>query len=219
MKVDDKKPIGFCPPYQNLDRSLIDPNLGSDCIMPEEVMKACPDIVYTEQQLRDYAGFFPDTAMLYVLQINGYCLVPQPPSPSSLLGIYDLKPKHFKVQNRVWYEERSYAQEDKTGCGWLAIKKQPIEESIGKELSKQKKILLSAEEVPNVAQIAWAITIFRDIRQEYIFKGVGVRSSSVDRAGAYVIVNNFFPEEGIAVMEGWDLVAGSRWGISSVWKL
>lgn len=219
MAVKDKKPIGFCSPYQNLDRSLIDPSLGSDCIRPEEVMKERPDIIYSEQQLKDYEGSFPNTSMLYMLKLNGYCLIPQPPFPSSLLDMYDLKPNHFKVRDRGWYEDRSYTMKDKTGVGWLAIKKHPIEESMGKEWEKQKHFLLPAEYVPNVAQIGWAMIVFWDARDEILFKNVGVRSSSLYPASLHVIIDNLNSEKGIAVMEGQGLAPDSRWGIAPAWKL
>lgn len=213
LNVKEKKPDRFCGSYRN----VINSSLGNDCVTPEEIMKVRSDIVYTEQQLLDFKSTFPDTSVLYSLKMNKYCLVPQAPSPRSFWNIHESKPDYFKVMDREWFKSRMYTQKDTTGIGWFAIKKFPIKDSMGKDLNGQKKLLFGSEYIPNVAEIVWSMMVFRDVRNEILFEGISVRSSSLDPV-FHVIVDNI-DLKGISIMEGWDFVAGSRWGLAPAWKL
>lgn len=173
------------------DYGLAQSILGADFITPEEVTKARPSIVYTDEQITALAKSLPSEEMLKWCKENGYAVMPAPPSAMSLLDVRNIQSAHFYSKTGGWYADQKFAREDKTSFGWLMIKKTPVENSTSKNWNEQNKLLSALEKVPNAAEMSWFITTYFEVRGVRLFEGVYVRTSSLDSIGHRVSVGSF----------------------------
>ncbi|HCP08407.1 MAG TPA: hypothetical protein DIT25_01240 [Candidatus Moranbacteria bacterium] len=168
--------------------------LGEDFICHKEIQEA-RKLKYKldwEDTLRIYR--IPPTSVLKWLHKRKYLLIAGPPSKMSLSDIYDLKPKFFGVYKKA-FAGMDY---DNINPGWLMISKAP--QIFGyKKYKIQERCALSGEYVPNIAQIAWAITTYKEVRNKYLlgrdedFCDVVVRTSTkpYDHTGNHSIIGLF----------------------------
>ena len=77
------------------DYGLAQSILGMDFITPEEVSRARPSIVYTDDQITALAESLPSEDMLKWCKDNGYAVMPAPPQACSLLDIREILSAHF----------------------------------------------------------------------------------------------------------------------------
>ncbi len=173
------------------DYTLAQSILGTDFITPEEVSKARPSIVYTDEQIKVLAKSLPSEDMLKWCKENGYAVMPAPPQACSLLDVREIQSSHFYPNTDGWYSNQKFAREDKTSFGWLAIKKTPVANSTRKNWDEQSKLLSALEHVPNVAEIWWFITTYFEVRGIRLFEGIYVRTPSLDSDGGRVLVGRF----------------------------
>jgi len=199
------------PPDYKLAQSI----LGADFITPEEVMKACTRIVYTDEQIKVLVENLPTQNMLKWCKENDYVVMPAPPTAMSLLDVRNIKSSHFYSETGGWYADQKFAREDKTSFGWLAIKKTPVANSTSKNWNEQSKLLSALEHVPNAAEMSWFITTYSEVRGIRLFKNVYVRTSSLGSDGDRVLVgridsrgldvshwNDDFRDDGLGVSAG-----------------
>ena len=173
------------------DYGLAQSILGTDFITPEEVSKARPSIVYSDEQIKTLAESLPSEDMLKWCKENGYAVMPAPPTAMSLLDVREIQSAHFYSKTGGWYADQKFAREDKTSFGWLAIKKTPVANSTSKNWEEQSKLLSALEHVPNAAEMGWFITTYFEVRGIRLFESIYVRTSSLDSGGRRVIVGRF----------------------------
>jgi hypothetical protein len=173
-------------PHYSLAKSI----LGVDFITPEEVTKARPSIVYTDDRITALAESLPPVDALKWCKDNDQAVMPEPPTAMSMLAVRQIRPVHFRDNIGGWYIGSKFAHEDKTSLGWLATKKTPVQDSINQNWSEQNKLLSACEHVPNAAEMSWFITTYFETRGLWLFKDVYVRTSSFDLGGFRVIVGN-----------------------------
>jgi hypothetical protein len=195
------------------DYTLAQSILGTDFITPEEVSKARPSIVYTDEQIKALAESLPSEEMLKWCKDNGYAVMPAPPTAMSLLDVREIQSAHFYSKTGGWYSDQKFAREDKTSFGWLAIKKTPVANSTSKNWDEQSKLLSALEHVPNAAEMSWFITTYFEVRGIRLFEGVYVRTSSLD-SGGYRVLVGLFVSEGLFVFDYWDSDRHDGLGVS-----
>ncbi len=196
------------------DYGLAQSILGTDFITPEEVSKARPSIVYTDEQITALAESLPSEDMLKWCKENGYAVMPAPPTAMSLLDVREIKSTHFYSETGGWYADQKFAREDKTSFGWLAIKKTPVTNSTSKNWDEQSKLLTALEHVPNAAEMSWFITTYFEVRGIRLFESVYVRTSSLDSDGGRVLVGRF-DSGGLRVSDYWGDVRRDHLGVSA----
>lgn len=184
--------------------------LGKDFITTEEIRAVRPSVIYGSKQIDQLAGMIPPEEVLHLFKQNGYGLIPQPPRPYALPAIRELKPSHFYPKTGDRYNDSSLAN-DVTGIGWLAIKKKPIDNSMCKNLCKQKKQLSENEFVPNLPEVSWFAVVFLDVRNVRLFSECYIRTSSEYRVR--------FGPRGLSVNKDWSSSRGVNLRLTSAWKL
>lgn len=168
-KVDENSSV-------RLARSI----LGADLITPEEVSKAGPIIVYTNEQITALVESLPSEDVLSWCKKNDYAVIPSPPKAMSLTDVWEIRSTHFYLKTGGLYPNEDFAHEDKTSFGWLAIKKAPVFNSTRKTWDQQNTLLSALEYVPNAAEMSWFITTCFEVRATRLFEsGIYVRTSSI----------------------------------------
>ncbi len=193
------------------------PFLGADFITPEEVNKARPSIIYTDEQITALAETLPSEDVLKWCKDNGYAVMPAPPTAMSLLDVRELQSGHFYSKTGGWYADQKFAREDKTSFGWLAIRKTPVPNSTSKNWKEQGKLLSALEHVPNAAEMGWFITTYFEVRGTRLFESIYVRTSSLDSDGIRVYVGRF-DAKGLRVDAWFGDFRRSSIGVSSARK-
>ena len=176
------------------DYELAKKILGVDFITPEEVTKARPGIVYSDEQITAFAGNLPSAEVLEWCKANDYAVMPAPPTSMALLHVREIQPAHFYSKQGGWYAEaQQFARADKTDSlkHWFLAKKTEVANSTGKSWNEQHPLLSEVERVPNVAEISWFITTYFEVRDTRLFEVVGVRTSSLGSGGNRVCVGPF----------------------------
>lgn len=170
------------------DYALAQSILGADFITPEEVTKARPSIVYTDEQITALAESLPSEDMLKWCKDNGDAVMPAPPTAMSLLDVREIQSAHFYSKTGGWYSDQKFAREEKTSFGWLAIKKTPVANSTSESWTDQNKLLSALERVPSAAEMSWFITTYFEVRGIRLFQSVYVWTSSLYSVGVGVDV-------------------------------
>jgi hypothetical protein len=165
--------------------------LGNDFITPEEVAKARPGVVYSDEQIAALASTLPSADVLRWCKDNGYAVTPAPPTAMSMLDVRELATGNFYSKTGGWYADQKFARKDKTSFGWLAIRKTPVPNSTSRTWSEQQQLLSGVESVPNAAEMTWFITTYFAVRGVRLFRGVYVRTSSLDSDDSHVLVGYF----------------------------
>jgi len=175
--------------------------LGEDIVFPDEIAEV-RGLSYSEEQLRRLADMLPSEEVLRWCKAAGYAVVAGPSKPLSLLEVRGLKPELFYVKSEGWYADYDFAKNDKAGLGWLAIRKEPVPRSTGKNWEEQQRLLGSEEYVPNAGELSWFITAFFEVRGVRLFGRVYARTSSVTSDGLRVAVGGF-GGRGLGVYDDW----------------
>lgn len=163
----------------NYGRPLF-PAPGRDVITPEQVANVRAGIVYSKGQLAALAASLPSLSIRRWCKDNNYAIVPAPPKRMSTFEIVTLFGAEKYFANLVGCTAM-------TSFGWLAICKKPLEGSLQKDWSEQRKLLSALQWVPNVATMAWFTLVYFNVHQEKLFDatytGKFVRTSSVGPHG------------------------------------
>lgn len=160
--------------------------LGEDLISPEEIMKV-RKLTYGDDLLQQFIKTLPNKEVLLWLRDNGFILVAGAPSPLSLLEIRNLNNRLFYCKSKGWYAEewRGFSRDDKVISEWLMLRKNVVPNSKriywdrDKHWAKQQKLLSEAEYIPNVAEMAWAITTYKTVRGIWLFPYIFAITSSI----------------------------------------
>lgn len=175
--------------------------LGDDFISHEDVANAY-GFHYSDEQVEAFADTLPDEKTLQWLRSNRYMLVATPPTDTNLLQVRDLDNQLFNFKSEGWYAEskQTFFREDVVKAGqWLMIRKEPYPNSCKKNWDEQQKLLTEVEHVPNVPEMAYAVTAYYKVRGVYLLKDVYVRTSSHERR----VVVGYFDGDGLCVCYYW----------------
>lgn len=166
--------------------------LGGDFVTPEEIMMKC-GVSYSPEQIMTLGSQLPSENMLRHLKENGFALVAPPPVELSLLDIRAHRLDLFYYLKEGWYSDKreKFSREDKTSFAWLMIRKTQIPNSTYKKWNEQQLLLAGIDSVPNVAEMAWFITTFYEVRGVRLFQGDYVRTSSLCSDNCRVNVGGF----------------------------
>ena len=151
--------------------------------------EALQDIPFSEDVLRACAG----THMLF----PGYSL--------SLLEVRDDHADLFRSKTGGWYaEEKQAFSRASVPVRWHLLRMEPVPRSLNKTWSEQCKLLLSDEEVPSAATVAFAAMLHFKATEQRLFEKCYVRTSDVDSDGRRVCVGDFDAGGFIVSSSGWD---------------
>ncbi len=178
------------------DYELAHTILGKNFISPEDVMNSRKGITYTDEQLAQFGETVPAQEILQWCRDNNFVLVAGPNRPMSLIEIRNLDKSYFYPEEggeaaNWWYTEKrqKFAQNEKVGVNWYMICKDVDSDSIFKCWDNQLALISENEFVPNAAEIAWAITVYKAVRRVYLFEDFCspykevLRTSSLDSDG------------------------------------
>lgn len=169
--------------------------LGEDFISPDEVMRARRGVVYSERQLQRFALTTPPPGVLQWCKENGYILVPGPHRALSLLDVRDLEAQYFSEHFGRIEKWESHRRESMFGdtvrSAWIALRKEPTPDSLGKSFSEQLLLLSDEEVVPNAAEVVWCVTTYKAVKGVFLIPDVFVRTSSTDEFQVRVSLGEF----------------------------
>jgi len=155
--------------------------------LPDEIAEA-RGLSYSEAQLKRLAGMLPSEDVLRWCKANNYAVMACPPKPMSFLEVRVLNPEIFYSKSGGWYVDQAFAEGDKTGFGWLAIRKDVVPKSLNKNLDEQLSLLAREEFVPNAGEFSWFITTYYEVHGVRLFGRTYARTSSVASGGIRVHV-------------------------------
>ena len=179
-------------------------------------------ISYTEDQQIELGKKLPDQATLEAIRDAGMMLVAGPPTAMSLIDVRALDPDYFYSKgpdkdDSGWYDyaDEKFARNDKVeALCWLALRKEPVEDSLNKTWPDQQVLVAEPMMVPNAAEATWALTTYKAVRDIYLLDELYVRTSSLDSDGNRVYVGNF-DADGLRVNFYWDDNRNSNLGVSA----
>ncbi len=183
------------------DYALAQSILGVDFITPEEIMKVSA-VIFEGKHLASLHDTIPPEDVLRWCKDHNYAVVAAPPYPINLLNIRMLDSSPFYSKTGGWYAEQRFASENKTGTGWLMIRKDPVPNSTRKNWNEQNKLISGVERVPNSAEVSWLATIYFKVLGIRLLESIYVRCSDLDSGGARVDVG-YFGAGGLSVHDSW----------------
>lgn len=200
------------------DYDLAKTILGKDFISPEEIATA-RGLTYTDEQLAKFSDTLPAQDVLEWCRDNGMMLVAGPPKAMSLLDIRVLETGYFYSKEGGWYAEdkQKFAQGDKAEPVWIALAKDPVTNSFGKNWSQQSELIALPKTVPNAAETVWGLTTYKAVRGVYLLPNLYVRTSSLGSDGYHVHVG-LFDAKGLFISIHWDSYCNSYLGLASARK-
>jgi len=192
--------------------------LGKGFISPEEIATA-RGLTYTDEQLAKFGDTLPAQDVLEWCRDNGMMLVAGPPKPMSTLDIRSIKIDYFDSREGGWYSNKSekFARNDKAEPVWIALRKEPVAESLNRNWSEQSDLVAEPMVVPNAAEALWGFTTYKAVRSIYLLPNLCVRTSSVVSDGNHVSVG-LFDAEGLHVDSIWGLKRYDLLGLASARK-
>lgn len=192
--------------------------LGKDFIPPEEIAVA-RGLTYTYEQLVKFGDTLPAKDILEWCRDNGMMLVAGPPIAMSLLYIRSIGPAYFYSKGGGWYAEskQKFARTDKAETVWIALRKEPVADSLEKNWSEQSDLVTLPMVVPNAAEVVWGLTVYKAVRGEFLLSNFYVRTSSFDLDGFRVSVGDFV-NGGLTVDDDWDSDRNFNLGVASARK-
>ncbi|OGI83337.1 hypothetical protein A2997_02495 [Candidatus Nomurabacteria bacterium RIFCSPLOWO2_01_FULL_36_10b] len=170
--------------YENVKKVL-----GEDFITPEEISATCR-IQYSPQQLIYFMDHPPDYDNIIWCKNNGFMLVAGPPNDMNLLQIRHSMEKTLFC-NQYWYTGEWFGKNDWVKPSWLMVRKREVPHSKHKNWMEQKTLVRQPEYIPNVAELAWAVIMYKKVRGVYLLPNYMLRTSSVSDDGHHVEVGKF----------------------------
>ena len=151
--------------------------MGLDHISPEEVTEVL-GLSYREEQLSLLDETLPDRGTLACLWGSGYTLIPAPPEDVGFRQIHERNPGFFAPYMDT---ESLFSCCDVVSAGtWVAIQKEASKRTRKKTWREQQlNIMDRVEYVPNIAQLCWAVTMYRQVRGRLLLRESYSGSSSI----------------------------------------
>lgn len=205
-------------------RALARSILGDDFISAHEIETA-RGLVYTDDQLTELVNKIPERHILEQLRDSDMMLVAGPPTAMSLIDVRAVHAELFFAEgpdrnDKAWYDEskQKFAKADKVeALCWIALRKEPVGHSLSKKWSEQQALVKKPMIIPNVAEVVWALTTYKAVRDVSLLEDLYIRTSSVDVNGDHVSVGGF-DSTGLDVTYFWDGNCKSSLGVSASQK-
>lgn len=150
--------------------------LGTDFISPEEITRGYGyKVGYDLEQLAVLGKTLPDQKTLEWCRDNGMMLIAGPPKAMSLLDIRDAKNDYFYSKKGSWCsdEAQKFAHNDKAEPIWIALRKELVADSLNKNWSEQRGLVVEPMMMPNAVEVVWGLTTYKAVR------GVSLLSTSM----------------------------------------
>ncbi len=182
-------------------------------ITPEKITKKT-EIKYSESQMAlIYASLPQDEGWFKTSAEKNIILHPGTSYPMNLFDVRDIKPSNFhSEEGTLWTREKekeflsaiNYANyANLQGYeNWYALKKTAVECSLGKTWQDQQELILPDEFVPNVAQLAFSMSIIEQVVGIYLFSHCYMKTDSKDLDGCRLCLGYF--DGRIRVKGSWD---------------
>lgn len=149
--------------------------LGDDFVTPETVTEVL-GVVYTQADLKKLWDELPKTRLeVGWLKRGKYILVPGPPKPMALTQVRGYDP----IGNLTVVET--------VNPGWIAIKKEPVPGSLGKDWKIQQTLLSKNERVPSAPEVAWVSRVVYKATGRKLFQKVFVRTATRGSNGQVLV--------------------------------
>lgn len=194
-------------------------------ITPEEMRDY--GIRYDDAQLKHLHETAPGNTELSRIEAAGFVVVAMPPKSMTLFGIYNLYKNLFRKEKHSSYVDvtQGFSRKDTTGeVRWLTAQRTPMSDSMGKSGDVQLNLFhgwnsserrfLGLDRNPNVAEVAWLITILIKMRRDHLFRDICVRTFS--SAGLRCHVGIGTTDRGIVVVPYPDRYEHGNVGIAVV---
>jgi hypothetical protein len=97
---------------------------------------------------------------------------------------------------------------------WIALRKEPVENSLSKDWPEQQVVVKEPMVIPNVAEVVWALTTYKAVRDIYLLENIYVCTNSVDSDGERMYIGHF-NTDGLRVSNCWDYNRGYDLGVSA----
>ncbi len=202
------------------DYTLARTILGKDFISADQIATA-RGLTYTEDQLIDLGKRLPDQATLEAIRDAGMMLVAGPPTAMSMLDIRAIHADYFYSKgpdkdDSGWYDKANekFVRNDKAKPVWIALRKEPVDDSLSKNWSEQEALVKTPLSVPNATEATWGLTTYKAVNDDYLLEDIYVRTSSFGSGGARVFVGPF-DSDGLRVSCYWDDFRFSVLGVSA----
>lgn len=169
----------------------------SPCYTLEDVERAF-GVTYTPVQ-RIALENIPFSEVVLKACVGTHMLFPG--FPLSLLDIREKCKEHFYTKTGGWYSGEPFAKNMQVRPSWHLLRMEQVPDSLRKTWDEQKQLLLSDEEVPSSALVAYATMLHFGASKQRLFERCYVRTSDVDSGGGRVYVG-FFDDDGFGVRGG-----------------
>lgn len=163
--------------------------LGNDFISPREAVWAFGGVC-THAHSEAHADTLPHREILEWGRENNYMLVAGPTDDLNLLSVRVLDRSLF-FSEKDWFEEKqhTFSRMDMIHGGqWFMLRKSDVPSSRGKKWVEQLALIADFEYVPNAAEVSYGMSVYRELRGGYPFKGFNVRTCSMDVDGHHVCI-------------------------------
>jgi hypothetical protein len=168
--------------------------LGIDFISPEEVSSTL-GLSYDGDLQNKFLNGTPSIEDLGGLHTNKTILIPGPPRPLSLEEIFNLFPQYFSNRGQFLDRENStFFTSYTVKTNWIALRKVPIENSLNLSWGSQMSFIKSTRFLPNIAEIAWCLIVFHQLRSVFLLNDLYVRSTSSASDSSQVCIGNLGTE-------------------------
>lgn len=184
--------------------------LAGDFLSPEDIQHKL-DVRYSGDDIALLEKGLPNEYKLKQSRDQGVMLIAGPSKPMTLANICSLAVNSFGGKEYLWpICHRDPFGTDQVQPGWMLLRKEPFAESERKTWEQMCSLVNEPRFIPNVAQIAWAITVFKAVHGVFLFPEDYVVTSSSRAPGYHIMIGNCREPNRIMLMDNKDDV-GTRW--------
>lgn len=133
--------------------------------------------------------------------------------PISLAELHIRHADLFFNKADTWFTGHRFAHV-KVGLRWLAVRKEPVPGSIGKEFRSQLEMLPDAECVPRACELAYVVLVHSLVTGERLLGNTFVRCRDRHPQGGHVDLGDFTPD-GMILGGSWDGHRSENLGLAS----
>ncbi len=168
--------------------------LGDDFITPDAIT-CVTGITYSDKQRKKLFSCLPNRKDIAWCLANNCILLPSPPEAMSLEQIRDRRRELFCGGKDGLYSDQRLMENEKTEAAkWFAFRMCGAPDSRDRTWKEQFSLAVGVELVPNVAEVCWALIVYREVRNIYLLSTTLLRTSSIDSRGTRACVGNFYSD-------------------------
>lgn len=153
--------------------------LRGDYVSVHELTTLVPGLVYDRDTHRELRASLPSEARVRECVRVGTILVPGPPHPLTLVQMQTRLNAYIR---ETWLLKHDFAHTETVRPGWYALCKQILPESVRSDFQAQCGLLRTGERLPNAAEMAWCLIVYRLVRKVRLFPHTYARTASIPSA-------------------------------------